>query len=208
MLKYEIYRSIYQVPADTTKVIISPGRQFSLGHNVADANRQQYGLSRMSQLNVIAGAMVAEATKAMLIVTGNEKAGFIKGAERILVGQFPEIHPFLDSNSPTTIASAVNLGPMLKNIVDNYDIVDVVITSDEPQAKRLADMFNDQAVPIRGIAIAHNIVAQSQIPEHQELVGRYLSDKWRYLETAKQIGLRLFDRHGTILEGLAQNARP
>ena len=207
MRKVEVYKELETVPG-TTNYIIAPGRQFSIGHNLAMAQNQSYGLSPMSQLNVIAGAMIHYATKGQLVVTGNEKAGFTKGAAMLLASQFPEINPFYDTESPTTLASAINLSTLFKEIICNSGIVDIVITSDEPQANRLADMFRDRDVPVRGIAVAHRIVAQSQSPECQDLVKSYRYDKWRYLESAKQIGLRLIDPHGTRLESLAQNARP
>jgi len=203
----EIYTDIDTIPS-TTDSVISPGRQLSVGHSLEDASVQPFSLSPMSRLNVLAGAMVAEATQADLYVTGNERASYPLGAGQLLAERYPDIHPILEVNSPTALASARNIAPILRQMIRTSGLVEVVIASDETQGVRLADMFKDQRIPVRGIAVAHRIVRSSVLPEDRMLATAYEHDRYRRLEDMKQRGLRALDPHGTRIEGIARLVRP
>jgi len=208
MPKYETYQDIESIP-DSVDCVVSPGRQLSLGWDLESALAQPYGLSPMSHLNVLAGAMVAEATEGTLVVTGNKNAGFPQGAGVLLAERYPDVPSILEFTSPTTLASARHVAPLLGTVIRESGLVEVVITSDGPQGKRLASMLADHGVAVRGIAIAHKIVAHSVLPSDQALVDSYERDRWnRRMEDAKQTGLRKADPRGTRVENLARRFRP
>ncbi len=208
MPNFEIYAQLDRVPG-SIDVVISPGRQLSLGHPLADALRQPYDLSVMSTLNVIAGAMISKAAGSALIVTGNERAAYPRGAEKLLDERYPDIQPLLETESPTTLASGGNVASLLQEVIRAKGAVEVVIASDRPQGLRLATMLEDREVPVRGVAVAHRIVADAQLPEDRALVRAHEEDRWsRHLEAAKQIGLRLVDPHGTRIGDMARRVRP
>lgn len=210
MPKLEYYHELDEVP-ESAEFIISPGRQLSIGCSLEDALSLPYGLSLMSQLNVIAGAMVADCIdNSTLVVTGNERAGYPQGAEALLDRRYPNTRRIVERDSPTTLASARHIAPIIRQLAKASGLVEIVITTDKTQGNRLTDLLLDQGVPIRGIAIARELVTQSTLPEDIALLEIYKANSsWKEsAEAAKQAAMRFLDPHGTRVERIAKIVRP
>ena len=210
MPKLEYYHELEAIP-DNAEFIISPGRQLGIGSSLEDALSQPFGLSLMSRLNVIAGAMVTGCVNTgTLVVTGNERAGYPQGAKALLDARFPSVQHVIEHNSPTTLASARHIAPTLRQLVRSSGLIEIIVTTDKAQGKRVADLFADQGLPIRGIAIAHEIAAQSALSEDRDAAQTYAaSSRWkRSTEAAKQNVMRYLDPHGTTVERVAKLVRP
>jgi len=182
------------------------GKQFGVGSNFDDVKRSSDYLSDDSRINVIAGGMLWQPDRRILL-SGNKKALFPDAASEYLAQNFPHIpaesYANPDNESPDTLASAENVPSILH--AEGYNKAALVTVGFH--IKRAAAMFDRKSDIITRAAVAEDIRAEcSQEDEDYIIAWRGLTRV--KLERVKEFALRRVDGQGKLGKAALRAIRP
>jgi hypothetical protein len=202
---FEMFHSVESVPPDIDAVVIL-GKQLGIGSSLDDIKRTSDRLSMASRFNVIAGAMLWQPDR-RLIISGNENAFFPQAATAYLEAHFPHIpaasYSDPDVHSHDTQASAENVPPILKH----EGLTDPIIASVGKHGIRAAQYFYHNDTAVRGVAVSEDIVASLSY-EDAEVVRVWQHKLTTSLEVGKEALLRKLGRNGSKLRFISNLVRP
>jgi|GEM_PF-2968228 hypothetical protein len=201
----QLVHSVEAMPEGVDSLVIL-GKQFGIGSSFDDVRRSPDFLSDDSRINVIAGGMLWQPGRRILL-SGNKKALFPDAASEYLAENFPHIPPESyanpDDESPDTLASTENVPSILN--AEGYNTAALVTGGFH--IKRAVAMFDRKSDIITRAAVAEDIRAERS-PEDEDYIIAWQGLTRVKLERVKEFALRRVDSRGNLGKAALRAIRP